>query len=119
MNTKAFLLATFLAASAPFGAYAHDHDKDMIKSLNLKGDKADQVEDVMKRYHDQAEKIKDTAKDQLGDLRDQKDEQLKALLSDAEYKRYESLKDAKKEMKEDWAEKCGKDKDGKWLGLGE
>ncbi|MCR6650221.1 MAG: hypothetical protein NVV73_01390 [Cellvibrionaceae bacterium] len=30
----------FLAASAPFGAYAHDHDKDMIKSLNLKGEQS-------------------------------------------------------------------------------
>lgn len=120
MKSKALIMATFLAVSAPLYVHAGDkHDKDLIKSLNLQGDKADQVEDVVKRYHDQAEKVKDNAKDQLGDLRDQKDEQIKALLSDAEYKRYESMKDAKKEMKEEWAEKCGKDKDDKWLGLAE
>ena len=117
MKSKALIMATFLAVSAPLCAHAGDkHDKDLIKSLNLQGDRADKVEDVVKRYHDQAEKIKDNAKDQLGDLRDQKDEQIKAILSDAEYKRYESLQDAKKEMKKEWAEKCGKDKDGKWFG---
>jgi hypothetical protein len=99
MKSKALIMATFLAVSAPLCVHAGDkHDKDLIKSLNLQGDKADRVEDVVKSYHDQAEKIKDNAKDQLGDLRDQKDKEIKAILSDAEYKRYESLQDAKEPL---------------------
>lgn len=120
MKTKAIVLVGLLTASASFGAVAGDkHDKDFIKSLNLNENKAEQVEDIMSRYHDQAGQIKDRAKDQIGDLKDQKEEQLKAVLSDEEYDRYEAMKDSKKEMKEEWAENCKKGKDGEWLGMGE
>ncbi len=120
MKTKVMMMAGLLAASASFGAVAGEkHEKDFIKSLNLNETKAEQVEDIMSRYDDQAGQIKDRAKDQISDLRDQKEEQLKAVMSDEEFDRYESLKESKKEMKEEWAENCKKDKDGKWLGMGE
>jgi Spy/CpxP family protein refolding chaperone len=120
MKTKVMMMAGLLAASASFGVAAGDkHEKDFIKSLNLNENKAEQVEDIMSRYHDQAGQIKDRAKDQISDLRDQKEEQLKTVLSDEEFDRYESLKDSKKEMKEEWMENCKKGKDGKWLGMGE
>lgn len=116
INTKVLLLAGALAVSAPFSAFANDkHHKDLVKTLNLQGDKAEQVEDILERYKDRAEDVKDRAKDQISDLRDQKDEQLKALLSKAEYDRYKSFKDAHKDKKDGLAEHC--EKDGKWLGM--
>src|SRR5690606_14003952 len=101
MKTKVMMMAGLLAASASFGVSANEkHEKDFIKSLNLNDNKAEQVEDIMSRYHDQSKQIKERAKDQISDLRDQQEEQLKVVLSDEEFDRYESLKDSKKEMKE-------------------
>lgn len=115
MKTKMMLMAGVLTASASFGVAAND--KDFLKALNLNENKAEQVEDIMSRYHDQAKNVKERAKDQISDLRDQKEEQLKVVLSDEEFDRYESLKDSKKEMKGEWADNCKKGKDGKWFGL--
>lgn len=116
MNSKILMVAAALTLCAPFGAFANEkHDKDLIKSLNLQGNRAEQVEKIMENYSDQAEQVKESAKEQLSNLRDQKEDQLKSVLSDAEYKRYESLVDTRKEQKGKWAEKC--DKDGKWLGM--
>lgn len=119
MNTKILLIAASLALSTPLSAFAGDykHDEDVIKSLNLKGDRADQVEEILDTYKDQSKKIKENAKDQLGNLHDQKEGQLKAVLNDDEYKRYESMVEVKHEKMEKWAEKCGKDKDEAWLGM--
>lgn len=117
MNTKILFIAASLTLSAPFAAFAGDnrYDEDVIKSLNLKGDRADKVEDIMDTYKDQSKKVKENAKEQLGDLRDRKEEQLKAVLNDEEFKRYESMVEVKHEKKEKWAEKCGKDE--AWLGM--
>jgi hypothetical protein len=117
MNTKILFIAASLTLSAPFTALAGDdkHHEDLVKSLNLKGDRADQVEKIVDTYKDQAKKVKEGAKDQLESLHDQKETQLKSVLSEAEYDRYESLAEAQKEQKEKWAEKCGKDEH--WLGM--
>ncbi|MBC6906635.1 hypothetical protein DWB84_14375 [Saccharophagus sp. K07] len=116
MNTKVLLLASALAISAPFTAFAGDkHHKDLVKALNLQGDKAEQVEDILESYKDQAEDVKDRAKDQLSDLRDKKEDQLKAVLSKAEYDRYKSFKDAHKDKNDGLAKHC--EKDGRWLGM--
>ena len=120
MKTKVMMMAGLLAASASFGVAAGDkHHKDFVKSLNLPESKMEQVEDIMSRYDDQADQVKDRAKDQMSDLRDQKEEQLKVVLTDEEFDRYKSMKESKKEMKEEWMENCKKGKDGKWLGMGE
>jgi hypothetical protein len=117
MNTKVLFFAASLMLSAPVATFAADtkYDEDVVKSLNLKGDRADQVEKIMDSYKDQSKQVKDKARDQLGDLRDQKEDQLKAVLNDDEYKRYESMVEVKHEQKEKWAEKCGKD--GELLGM--
>lgn len=117
MNTKTLFIAASLALSAPLAAFAGDYkyDEDVVKSLNLKGDRADQVEKIMDNYKDQSKKVKESAKDQLGDLRDQKEERLKAVLNDEEFKRYESMVEVKHEKKEKLAEQCGKE--DAWLGM--
>lgn len=117
MKAKVMMMVGLLTTSASFGVAADD--KDFIKALNLNENKAEQVEDIMSRHHDQAKKIKERAKDEISDLRDQKEEQLKTVLSDDEFDRYESLVDTKKEMREEWADNCKKGKDGKWLGMGD
>lgn len=117
MKITSILAAGILVAAAPMGVLANEkHDKDLVKALNLKGDRAEQVEDIMSRYDDQAKQIKERAKDQISDLRDQKKEQLKAVLSDKEFEQYESMKEAKKEKMDKWAEKCEKHED-KWFSM--
>ncbi len=107
MKIKSILAVGILVVAAPVTAFAGDKNHtDLVKSLNLKGDRAEQVEKIQDQYEDQAKQVKEKAKDEIDKLREQKHDQLKAVLSEKEFKQYESIKEAHKEKKEHWAEKC-------------
>jgi|SRR5690554_1334609 len=88
------LTTAALTLTMPYGALADHHgDKsdDIIKALNLKGDKADRVEEIMESYEDDMKALKE-----------QKKTRLEAVLSDEEMDQLEALKDAKKDRKKSW-----------------
>lgn len=95
---KTLALIPFACVLAmPLSALAGD---DVAKMLNLKGDRADQVEDIMENYHDQREAIKDRAHDDMKALKEQKMSSLKTVLSDDEYNKLEDMYEAKKSAHE-------------------
>ncbi len=103
MQLRHILAATVLGLALPMGAIAgDDHADRVVKTLNLSGDKADRVEDILEDFHDQKHDLMENTHDQISDLADEKDAKLKAVLTDEEYKQYEELRETKKEMKKKW-----------------
>lgn len=96
MNIRQILGTAVLGALIPMGAMAGSDDKGekVVKALNLEGDRAEQVEEVMSSYYEQKKTIKNQVKDQMETLKDQKEERLKTILSDDEFDQYESMKEA-------------------------
>lgn len=93
MKVKTIFCAALTTAvlALPYGALAdHHEDKadNVIKALNLKGDKADRVEEIMESYEDDMKALKE-----------QKKTRLDAVLSDEEMEQLEAMKDAKKDHK--------------------
>lgn len=98
MNIKHLLGTAVLGALIPMGAMAGSDDKSekVVEALNLDGDRADQVEEVMSNYYDQKKTVMEQTKDQVKTLKEQKEERLKDILSDDEFEQYESIADAHK-----------------------
>jgi Spy/CpxP family protein refolding chaperone len=86
MKIKSIMLAVGMAAILPLTAAANkDHSEDLIKSLKLDDNRAQQVERIMDDYEDQHELLKKQKKDRLDEV-----------LTDDEMDRLEAMKKAKK-----------------------
>ncbi len=105
MHLRHILATTVIGLALPMGAMAgDDHADRLVKNLNLSGEKADQVENILEEFHDQKHDLMEKTHDQIGDLADEKDQKLKAILTKEEYKQYEDFKETKKDMKKKWKE---------------
>jgi len=84
------LTTAALTLTLPYGALANAGDKaeHVIKALNLQGDKADRVEEIMETYEDDMKALKE-----------QKKTRLDAVLTDEEMEQLEAMHDAKKDRK--------------------
>lgn len=84
------LTTAALTLTLPYGAFANTGDKSehVIKALNLTGDKADRVEEIMESYEDDMKALKE-----------QKKTRLDAVLTDEEMEQLEAMHDAKKDRK--------------------
>lgn len=105
MQFKPILGGLVLATTLPMSAFAGSKDKteNIIDALNLEGDRAEQVQEIMNDYHEQRDEVKERAHSQIKELKKQKEQQLEAVLTDEEMDQYESMMEAKK----DWHAKHG------------
>lgn len=90
MKIRTIVVTALLAAAMPFAAMADADDKaeDITKALNLDRTRSQQVQQVLKNYHDQHEILKE-----------QKEDQLEAILTDDEMDRLKAIKKSKKHDK--------------------
>lgn len=96
-----YLIGTaVLGLALPLTAVAgDDKGEKLAKALNLSGDRAEQVEQVLENYHEQRKEVKDQAEERLSTLGDQKKSQLRSILTEEEFEQYEDMHEAKKEFK--------------------
>lgn len=105
MQIRHIIAATVLGIALPMSAMAgDDYGKHLVKTLNLEGDRADQVQEIVDEYQEQKKELKEKMHDEYSALSDQKEQKLKSVLTKEEFKQYEALKETKKDMMKEWKE---------------
>lgn len=108
MQFKHFLSAVVLSAAMPFSAFAGSEEKidELVDSLRLDDNRAEQVREILNDYHNQKKEIMKVAHDQKSLLKDLKKKRLETVLSENEM---EQLKSIMEEKRKKYKEKHHKD----------
>lgn len=100
MRLRCVIGATVLGLALPFAAIAgDDKGEKLAKALNLEGERAERVEQVLENYHERRKEVEDQAAERLSTLKDQKESELRSILTEDEFEQYEDMQEAKKEFK--------------------
>lgn len=100
MQAKHLFGTLVLAVAVPLSATAGSGDKaeELIKTLNLQDDRAEQVRDILDTYHEQKRQIGELAHDQIRQSKELKMERLESVLTEEELEQYKSIMEQKKKQ---------------------
>lgn len=94
MHSKTFLAAALLALALPFSAMADPENKaeHLVEALNLQGDRANQVQQILEDHYDQVKEIKKRAHEDMKQLKEEKMQNLQQVLTEQEMNQLEAIK---------------------------
>lgn len=96
MNVRTLLLATTLALPLAVPVAAHpSHEgkaEKLIESLNLDDGRAEEVRQILQRFHEQQRSVYEQAKESMKELHKTKHEQLQQVLTEEEMEKLKAMK---------------------------
>lgn len=93
MHRKSILAAAILALTLPFNAVADPEKKAeyVTEALNLQGDRASQVQEILEDHYDQVKEVMKRAHEEMKQLKEEKKQNLEQVLTEQEMKQLKAI----------------------------